>query len=240
MAVEYKIIEPTESAQIEHSYTAYEDFIEDKTSYEYEGERYSVPFNMKVVKGDRITDAMVMCWTKDHAPTFLKYLKKSDIVVQAGGFNGLYPLLFSHTFRSVYTFEPHPLNFYLLNRNCQSDNVIKFNAALGDEHKMVGIHSGNIHNLGASSVIENGIIPQMRIDDLILPECDLIMLDIEGKEMEALKGAENTIRKFKPPICLEILSHPNEGENILEYLSQFGYKEREHLKFAGDKFYTVD
>jgi hypothetical protein len=46
-------------------------------------------------------------------------------------------------------------------------------------------------------------IPMMSIDSLNLMECDLIALDVEGFEMNALQGAKNTILKYKPTIIAE-------------------------------------
>lgn len=41
------------------------------------------------------------------------------------------------------------------------------------------------------------------IDSLALPRVDFIKIDIEGMEMEALAGAMNTIRKFRPQMLIE-------------------------------------
>jgi hypothetical protein len=60
------------------------------------------------------------------------------------------------------------------------------------------------YNSGTFQVSGKGTIPVLRIDDLLLESCDLIHLDIEGFEGVALQGAKETIKKFKPIICLEI------------------------------------
>jgi FkbM family methyltransferase len=41
------------------------------------------------------------------------------------------------------------------------------------------------------------------IDSLALPRVDFIKIDIEGMEMEALAGATNTIRRFRPQMIIE-------------------------------------
>jgi hypothetical protein len=43
----------------------------------------------------------------------------------------------------------------------------------------------------------------MRIDDMHLPSCDLIQLDIEGYELFALQGAQRTIEQYRPVIMIE-------------------------------------
>ena len=49
----------------------------------------------------------------------------------------------------------------------------------------------------------------MTIDDLKLNCCDLIVLDVEGSELDALKGAKSTIERFHPVVMLEQKSLPH-------------------------------
>jgi len=192
---------------------------------------------LMIRKHEGVTDAMVMCWNHDHKKNFEKHCKSFNVAVQAGGFNGLYPKLLGQMFAVVYTFEPDALNFHCVVNNCQEENIIKFNAALGDEHVMIHMEGVAEDNPGMGRAVIGGFVPQLRIDDLNLPACDLIQLDIEGHELKALKGAANTIEKFKPVICLEI-AHGSDTE-LLKYLSQFGYNETELLWYASDKLYTT-
>lgn len=136
----------------------------------------------------------------------LKYTKETKVCVQAGGNVGVWPKHLSTIFDVVYTFEPNPENFNCLSRNCPEHNIVKFNAGLSNHHEMVTVKSPNReldHNCGAYQVHEGGYIPTLRIDDLNLPHCDLIYLDIEGYEYFAIQGALDTIQKYKPVIALE-------------------------------------
>lgn len=159
-------------------------------------------------------------WVSSHKAKYLEHVRKYDVVVQAGGNCGMYPKLFSRIFKWVYTFEPDPLNFYALVQNTQEDNIIKMQAALGDRHTMIEVHRHSLHNVGMHQVRENATanIPQLRIDDLALHDCDLIQLDIESYEIYALRGAEQTIAKFKPVIVVE-----NNNGDIGEFLGRYGY-----------------
>lgn len=58
-------------------------------------------------------------------------------------------------------------------------------------------------NAGAHYVSGDGDIPIITVDSLQLDACDLLCLDIEGSEPLALRGAEQTIRKFRPVIMFE-------------------------------------
>jgi FkbM family methyltransferase len=158
--------------------------------------------------GKMRTDILTMT---DAGPRYVsQFCKNKRTVIQAGGNCGIYSRLYSELFETVYTFEPDPINFYCLNRNIKNTNVVKFQSCLGLEHKLVSvaINENAIakkgYNCGTFQVSGNGKIPVLKIDDLALDQCDLIHLDIEGFEGFALQGAIETIKKFKPTICLEI------------------------------------
>jgi hypothetical protein len=62
-------------------------------------------------------------------------------------------------------------------------------------------------------------IPMMSIDSLCLNECDLIALDVEGFEQQALEGAKQTILKYKPVIIAERFNTPEQQM----YMKNLGY-----------------
>jgi FkbM family methyltransferase len=130
----------------------------------------------------------------------MTHVNGTGIVVQAGGNCGQYVRQFSQRFETVYTFEPDPVNFLCLTLNC-GNNVIKTQACVGNERKFVNLHKG--HDSGAIHVSGLGNIPTVIIDDLNLPSCDLIQLDIEGYELFALQGAQRTIEQYCPLIMIE-------------------------------------
>jgi FkbM family methyltransferase len=159
-------------------------------------------------------------WEDSHKHQYFQHVKKFGTVVQAGGNCGMYARLLSERFQWVYTFEPDPLNFHVLVQNCQRDNIIKLQAALGETNELIYVRRAPLINCGMHIVEEvvGGRIPQMRIDDLHLPECDLICLDVECYEIHAVRGALKTIEKFRPVISVE-----NFNASILELLAPFGY-----------------
>lgn len=137
------------------------------------------------------------------------HAKEKQVCIQAGGNVGYYTKIYAELFDTVYTFEPDPLNFYCLNKNVQNANVIKFQSCLGDSHQLVSIALPASHvkkgvNVGTYHIAGKGNIPTLLIDDLNLDACDLIHLDIEGFEINAINGAAETIKRCKPVICLEI------------------------------------
>jgi FkbM family methyltransferase len=155
------------------------------------------------------------CWkhlTIDH-PTIpediLNEIGRVFTVVQAGGNCGLYTAQYAKYAQHVITFEPEPNNYLCLENNITEDNVSMFEAALGERERTIGLKVDPI-NSGATRVINDGDIKQVRLDDYGL-EPDLIHLDIEGHEPHALNGMLDTLKKCHPAVALE----RGNGEEIL-------------------------
>lgn len=153
-------------------------------------------------------------------------------VVQAGGNCGVWPRALAKKFDVVYTYEPDADNFVCLSVNtAHLDNVIRMQAALGEHHELVDLVRSNPANCGAYHVNPDavGIVPVVRIDDLAIDACDLIVLDIEGGELVALKGAANTIGFHRPVIMLEDKGLSErygiaKGDATTWLANQFGYR----------------
>ena len=141
-------------------------------------------------------------------------------VVEAGGHHGLYAMLFSRMFQAVYAFEPNPLNFHCMVNNCQADNIVKIQAALGNEAGTVRSYF-DPDNTGASIVAPevNSGLPMLPLDSFKLPALDLLWLDVEGFETRCVHGAEAHIAKFKPVIVVE-----RADPEAYAFLTGHGYK----------------
>ncbi|MDH5244815.1 MAG: FkbM family methyltransferase [Betaproteobacteria bacterium] len=167
-----------------------------------------------------------MTWDWDHlkgTPYALKFARRDlpcldavvartpgrTAVVQAGGSIGIFPKRLAMSFQTVYTFEPSPEVFPVLCRNAPEANIVRYQAALGDTRGLVGCarvrrdgSRGPIHE-GLTHIAGPGVVPTLRIDDLALPVCDLIYLDVEGFELYALRGAVETMLRCRPVLAVE-------------------------------------
>lgn len=180
------------------------------------------------------------CWPwlqneKDSPELVTKYCTQKRTVIQAGGNVGFYTKAYAGLFDRVITFEPDRLNFQCLTMNVEEENVIKVQACIGNERRSVGLYTSR-KNIGAYHVSEKaGLIPTLLIDDFNVQDCDLMHLDIEGFELFALKGAEETIRRCHPVIALEWMNHGEKygapDEAMLAYLESLGYT------FRGDVYH---
>ncbi len=141
----------------------------------------------------------------------LPFLLARRVAVQAGGNLGIFPKRLAQLFQAVYTFEPAPDLFAILNHNAPERHIVKLQAALGDVRGVSGLsrvrRDGKDHlsgHEGLTHLAGPGIVPTLRIDDLGLPICDLIYLDIESSEAAALRGARETMARCRPVLAIEI------------------------------------
>ncbi len=133
----------------------------------------------------------------------LPLVAEKRVCVQAGGNVGVYPLALSKVFDEVITFEPDEDNFECLHKNVAHDEARVYFGALGAEPGWCAVQRIDTDNCGSHKTLPGTVVPVQTIDSLNLDQCDLIWLDIEGAEADAIKGALATIEKFSPIIVLE-------------------------------------
>jgi len=114
----------------------------------------------------------------------------------------------------IYAFEPHPITYKKLNTSVVSKNFHSFNLAVGSKNGELQLYDyedqdGSSHASMCKEVIE-GIhkgrtlqhdIKVVRLDDFLeehsIDSIDLLKIDIEGNELNALKGLGNWISQGK-------------------------------------------
>lgn len=138
----------------------------------------------------------------------LKHIEGRTCIVQAGGNVGVYPLALADHFRRVITAEPDEANVHCLWKNLAARDVFKRvdarQAAFGETPGACKVVVVEPDNVGAHRVepAEDGPV-MLPIDLIGLIHCDAIWLDVEGYELQALKGAAETIEAFSPVVCIE-------------------------------------
>jgi len=154
-------------------------------------------------KHDRECRPAVLRTARDFEPA-LALCRKRDYCVQAGGNVGIWPIMLAKSFGQVYTFEPEPINFACLVRNCAFDeNIHMFKGGLSNERSAASVNF-TPRNAGAHTMaIGEGDVTLGALDDLRLEGCDFLCLDIEGCEPLALQGAAKLIYKHRPVIQIE-------------------------------------
>jgi FkbM family methyltransferase len=149
----------------------------------------------------------------------------------------------------VLAFEPMPAVFALLSHNVAINNfgcVTLHNVGLYDRDASLPLYvkRDNPHgttNHGVTSLFSTGTdrqersVPLLRFDEIAeasgLERLDIIKIDVEGAEMMVLRGAEVSIRRFRPVMIVEIseANFQRAGYSVPEffqYLHSIGYDAR--------------
>jgi FkbM family methyltransferase len=147
-------------------------------------------------------------------------------VVQAGGCSGLWPLALSKYFARVYTFEPEPANFDCLLVNITgATNIVAVPCAVGATRRTVGMARPKA-GAGLWHVEGDGDVLMVPLDAVMGDETvDAIVLDVEGSEATALRGAKQLIAAHRPLLWFEFLRNT---EAIASVLAEYGYVSPRH------------
>ncbi len=190
----------------------------------------------------------------------LEYISEKPVVFDIGANLGWYGINVYKAIPSseVYFFEPVPETVTRLKKNLslnEIDSLIVCPYGLYNTNKISKFYYDVVAS-GASSLADLREKDTTRIidvelrkmDDIInelgVDRLDFIKMDIEGSELFALQGAENTLKLYLPVIFTEMLRKwaKKQGYNpndIIEYLETLGY---ECYVISGDKlrrFYKV-
>jgi FkbM family methyltransferase len=140
---------------------------------------------------------------------FINELLSNDCIWDIGANIGHYTKIFSDKVSdsgAVCAFEPSPINFSNLEKNCRLlNNIFLFNFGLGEKKEKFCFQQG-IDNLGATSRIVDSDVGEIEIDVFVgldLIENNIakaptaIKIDVEGFEYEVIKGFGNYLGESK-------------------------------------------
>jgi FkbM family methyltransferase len=143
------------------------------------------------------------------------------VIIDAGANMGIFSVFAAvkHPDAKIYAFEPAPKTFEALKENTKYyPNIKVFNSGLGErEGKMpfiIGEHSGENY-IGADGNISVDI---KTIDGLLLP-VNFIKMDTEGYEANILRGARETIRRWKPIVVMSAYHKPEDKTELPRILN---------------------
>lgn len=160
--------------------------------------------------------------------------EKGEIFVDAGCYDGMSSVNASRWanggLKKVYAFEPDRNSLAICEKNIRSigcDYEIH-NIATWDKKEVLNF---DVHeNAGyGSKVIEGGgvCVDADSIDNVLNGEsATYIKLDVEGSELRTLRGAINTIKRWRPKLAISIYHKPEDIIEIPAFVEELdmGYK----------------
>ncbi len=156
--------------------------------------------------------------------------------IDIGAHMGTYALSYAKLCKNVIAFEPWKKNYYQLCGGIAASNVSNvtpYNVALGEKEDsgvMNIIHSdgGNASLLERKVCIDEEKVEIKTLDSYNLSDVCFIKIDVEGWELNVLKGSVNTLKSNNlPPVLLESLvetpQHIKERQELISFMNKIGY-----------------
>jgi FkbM family methyltransferase len=155
-------------------------------------------------------------------------VSSGDFVIDGGAFKGETAFWFlSKGAGKVYAFEGDAINFEVLLKNVRlnrvEDKIIPVKALLSDKD---GVSMIKMTGSGSSSTLANDgtEVESITLDSFVfknnIEHIDFIKLDVEGAELDVLKGARETIKKFKPKLAISVYHKPDDIIFIPSFLHE--------------------
>lgn len=160
---------------------------------------------------------------QDSSFASLKFIKERDVCVDVGGNIGQTSLMMAKNVGAqgkVISFEPFGQTYDRFKENLSLNprikNITLEKIALGEKSAELTMYVENERNSGGNRIVPKGrnVVSEMQkvkvmsLDDYCanasVNRIDLIKIDVEGFEMKVLRGAERTIKKFKPGLFIEV------------------------------------
>jgi len=205
-----------------------------------------------IIDGNKIfldeKDSLLLSINKIYEKNETNFIKgsinKGDIVIDIGANIGYYTLMFAKLVGDtgkIYSFEPDPRNFLILEKNIRINgynNIILEKKAVSNK---LGKSTFYVNENSAGSSIHkpnNYAANEIYVDLITLDNYfevnsiipDFIKMDIEGHELNALKGMESILQSSdKTKIMIEYSPLAKKELNIdpmgsLTFLSELGFK----------------
>lgn len=164
---------------------------------------------MDIMHMQKAYEISVMNGEKQYFASDIISVNKEEVFIDCGGFCGETTEEFiqyvAGKYKKIYLFEPDVRlsNVAKCKWGGMLDKVEILPYGVGKEENMlsfqaVGDGSGNFSEDGTEYV------KVVKIDDVIKEKITFIKMDIEGMEVEALTGAQETIKKDKPKLAISV------------------------------------
>jgi len=113
----------------------------------------------------------------------------------------------------VIVFKPQRIVFQTLCANLAINSIVNVDAhhaAVGGDQGFVRVpeldygQRANFGGLSLIGIVEGRRVPLVRLDDTVrIPRLDLIKIDVEGMELDVLRGADQLLQRYRPFLYVE-------------------------------------
>lgn len=173
-------------------------------------------------------------YEREQTELFARVVRRGQTVLDLGAHVGYYTLLCARLVGKggrVIAFEPDAENQACLRGHVRANslrNVLVVPAAVGFENGTAAFASGLGSGKGRLSVQGKGRVQVVSLDSFVTEhdlKPDLIKMDVEGAELDALMGGEQMLRRYRPLLAVSTHSpfRRRRREELTGFLRDLGY-----------------
>jgi FkbM family methyltransferase len=201
-------------------------------------------YDMRLYAGDGgIACLLVQRQYEYHQGAIHCRVEPEDVVLDCGTCWGDTTLFFAHEVGpagQVIGFEFIPSNLVIARRNLELNPHLARRVRMVEHplwatgglrlHYVDGGPGSRVSDNAASRNSWDGSVETVTIDEtmarLEVPRVNFVKMDIEGAELDALRGGEQTIRRHRPKLAISLYHKPDDFQTIPRWLTELdlGYK----------------
>lgn len=169
---------------------------------------------------------------------FWNVVRPGMTVVDAGANRGGFSVLAARRVGAsgrVYAFEPEVRNFEVLRKKMRHFPVVTpVQQAISDSVGEAVLHLDSFHaghslvGVIAGPAVDEARVAVTSLDAFVreqqLEGVDVVKLDVEGSELQAIAGMREQMAGPRPPFILVEVHAPNRPEDVIAAVTPFGYR----------------
>ena len=206
-----------------------------RANFNYKSHKFKklYKFNPAIFFNDTLSnEIMINGVYEEEELNLISNIIDKEIFIDVGANIGNHRLYFRNSFKKIYSFEPHPKTYKLLQFNTEDiPNIEVFNFGLSNLKKKLNILFQSVKNVagqGFQNEHKQGHeVFFERFDDLYNFENSIsfIKIDVEGNELDVLRSMKKNLENNSPIISLEFdMKNFTNNNEIISFLRELGYK----------------
>jgi len=202
--------------------------------------------NIEHVDNDYIRDRIETFILEGYRYKKICSAEKGDYVIDCGAYTGNTVRYFANkvgAYGKVFAFEAMPETFNILKDNINDKNVLLYNNAIYSKPCKIPFtkeansasHMTNSHD----SIIIDAVSIDNFVENNCIKKINFIKMDIEGNELDGIKGAEKTIKRFLPKLAICIYHKLDDFINIPKKIININGNYRFYIRHNSNNFWET-
>ena len=170
---------------------------------------------------------------------------EDKVFVDVGAYTGDTTLDFIDTYKKykkIYCYEMTTESMATVKENLNKyDNIVYLNKAVSNNNR-IGYFTNELIDASTNKLINNGNVEVeiVSLDNDLLEKVDMIKMDIEGEEYNALLGCKNHIVNDKPILLISVYHNNEDLWKLPKLIDEFNGEYKFYLRNYGNNIFPTE